>query len=217
MVSIRNQDWVIKIDYADGTGDGHVVWRLGQGGNFRINSADPIPVVLAPARRALYQQHDAWCCSTTGTPATARTRRAHSRGQELILNEKTRRATLVVNADLGNYASAMGSAQMLPNGNLDFDSGFAEQTIEVRPDGGKTYVLKMNMSGNPVSLLHLLHRLRQPRGHLLALGTDPPRLARRLAIMERRAEIRQVHLTRSQEIRQVHLANRAGRETRVAR
>ena len=56
----------------------------------------------------------------------ARNRRAHSRGQELVLNETKRVATLVVNADMGNYALAVGSAQMLPNGNLVFDSGIAE-------------------------------------------------------------------------------------------
>src|SRR5262249_45277546 len=37
VVSMRNQDWVIKIDYAGGTGDGHVVWRLGQDGDFTNN------------------------------------------------------------------------------------------------------------------------------------------------------------------------------------
>ena len=42
-VSLRTQDWVIKIDYSNGTGDGHVVWRLGQGGDFTINSSDPSP------------------------------------------------------------------------------------------------------------------------------------------------------------------------------
>ena len=70
---------------------------------------------------------------------------ADSRGQELVLNEQTMTATLVVNADLGNYSSALGSAQMLPNGNLAFTSGFQGtapdnfgQTIEVLPDGTKT-------------------------------------------------------------------------------
>ena len=58
---------------------------------------------------------------------------------------------------------------MLPNGNLDFDSGIAEQTIEVLPNGNKTYVLKMNIAWRAVSLLHLRHPLRQPRGQLLAL------------------------------------------------
>ncbi len=43
IVSIRNQDRVIKINYANGTGDGHVIWTLGQGGDFRINSKAPSP------------------------------------------------------------------------------------------------------------------------------------------------------------------------------
>jgi hypothetical protein len=56
-------------------------------------------------------------------------------------------ARLVVNVNLGNYASALGSAQQQPNGNLVFDSGFARQTIEVLPRGTKSYVLRMNMQG----------------------------------------------------------------------
>ena len=59
VVSMRSQDWVIKIDYANGTGDGHVVWRLGAGRRFHAPFLRPIPVVLPPARRALRQQHDA--------------------------------------------------------------------------------------------------------------------------------------------------------------
>ena len=36
IVSLRAQDWVIKIDYANGTGDGHIIWTLGQGGSFTL-------------------------------------------------------------------------------------------------------------------------------------------------------------------------------------
>ena len=56
----------------------------------------------------------------------------------------------MVNADLGNYAAALGSAQMLPNGNLVFTSGVSGghqpsgQSIEVLPDGTKTYVQQMS-------------------------------------------------------------------------
>ena len=60
----------------------------------------------------------------TGTPAATTNPNADSRGQELVLNEQTMTATLVVNADLGNYSAALGAAQMLPNGNLAFTSGF---------------------------------------------------------------------------------------------
>ena len=56
LVSLRAQDWVIKIDYDNGNGDGHVVWKLGLDGDFTINARDTIPVVLPPARRGLYQR-----------------------------------------------------------------------------------------------------------------------------------------------------------------
>ena len=71
-------------------------------------------------------------------------------GQEYVLNEQTMTATLVVNADLGDYSPALGSAQMLPNGNLVFNPGDQDsttnpfgQTIEVLPDGTPTFVQQM--------------------------------------------------------------------------
>ena len=42
-VSLRTQDWAIKIDYANGTGNGHVVWKLGAGGNFKASPTTPAP------------------------------------------------------------------------------------------------------------------------------------------------------------------------------
>jgi hypothetical protein len=59
-------------------------------------------------------------------------------------------ATLVFNADLGNYSSAFGEAQRLSNGNYSFDSGYQgapnlfAQTIEVRPDGSTAYVQEVD-------------------------------------------------------------------------
>jgi hypothetical protein len=44
VLSIRHQDWVIKIDYRNGAGDGPVVWRLGADGDFAVNSTDPNPL-----------------------------------------------------------------------------------------------------------------------------------------------------------------------------
>ena len=37
IVSFRNQNWVAKIDYRDGRGDGSVLWRFGPGGDFAIS------------------------------------------------------------------------------------------------------------------------------------------------------------------------------------
>lgn len=42
LVSIRHQNWVVKVDYQDGDGDGHILWRLGQQGDFKlVGGVDP--------------------------------------------------------------------------------------------------------------------------------------------------------------------------------
>jgi hypothetical protein len=151
VVSLRTQDWVMKIDYANGAGNGHLVWKLGAGGNFKPVSSDPSPWFS--------HQHDARYINNTtllvfddGNTRQQSNRSAHSRGQEWILDEASRTATLVVNADMGNYSSFLGSAQMLPNGNLAFTSGGfgpgnapAGQSIEVLPNGTRVFVMQMNI------------------------------------------------------------------------
>jgi hypothetical protein len=156
IISLRAQDWVLKLDYANGTGDGHVIWTLGQGGNFTITDAtdpsDPYPWFT--------HQHDVRYINDTTLVLFDDGNTRHdksqdpdkdSRGQELVLNEQTMQATLVVNADLGNYSAALGGAEILSNGNLAFTSGLltsgsgpAGQSIEVLPDGTKSYVQQMN-------------------------------------------------------------------------
>ena len=104
-------------------------------------------------------------------------------------------ATLVVNADMGNYSSALGSAEMLPNGNLAFESGFSEQTIEVRPNGTKTYELKMNMTGVQYRSYIYPGAYGIPASTLYSRRSTPiPRpLALRLKVLERRASLQQLH------------------------
>lgn len=42
LLSIRHQNWIIKINFLDGTGSGAVMWRLGEGGDFTlIDPNDP--------------------------------------------------------------------------------------------------------------------------------------------------------------------------------
>ena len=60
-------------------------------------------------------------------------------------------ATLVVNADMGNYSYFLGSSELLSNGDLAFTSGGlvlgndpAGQSIEVLPNGTKVYVQQMS-------------------------------------------------------------------------
>ena len=43
VVSMPEQNWVLKIDWRDGKGSGKVLWRLGEGGDFKAISDDPDP------------------------------------------------------------------------------------------------------------------------------------------------------------------------------
>jgi hypothetical protein len=82
-------------------------------------------------------------------------------------------ATPALNADLGVYSDRFGSAQRLSNGNYSFNSGAQGQgppptqfgqTIEVLPDGTKTYVLETDHAGKLV--------YRSYRARTLYEGTD---------------------------------------------
>jgi arylsulfate sulfotransferase len=148
VLSVRMQDWVIKIDYANGAGDGHVVWRLGQGGDFTVNSTDPNPW-FSHQHTPRYIDDHTLILFDNGNTRRASDPTANSRGQVWKLDEQTMTATLVLNADMGNYSDRVGSAQALSNGNYSFTSGaqgsppFIGQSIEVLPDGSKTYVLQV--------------------------------------------------------------------------
>ena len=42
LLSMRHQNWIIKIEFLDGKGSGKVMWRLGEGGDFRlVGGTDP--------------------------------------------------------------------------------------------------------------------------------------------------------------------------------
>ncbi len=151
VVSLRAQDWVLKINYDNGAGDGHIVWTLGAGGNFTLtNNPSDTSQWFSHQHDVEYINDNTLVVFDDGNTRHLSDPNAHSRGQEWVLNEQTMTATLLVNADLGNYSAALGSAQVLPNGNLDFTSGilgappFYGQSIEVSPNGSVNYVLQQN-------------------------------------------------------------------------
>ena len=42
LLSIRHQNWIVKIDFNNGTGSGNIIWKLGEGGSFTLNGGtDP--------------------------------------------------------------------------------------------------------------------------------------------------------------------------------
>lgn len=42
LLSVRHQNWIIKIEYLDGQGSGNILWHLGEGGDFKlVGATDP--------------------------------------------------------------------------------------------------------------------------------------------------------------------------------
>ncbi len=149
LYSSRSQDWLIKIEYDHGNGSGRIIWRLGKDGDFQMNSSDPNPWFSHQHDPSLYSD------STLSVFDDGNTRQlsdasAHSRGQVLKVDEINMQASLAVNADLGAYSYALGSAQRLPNGDYHFDLGWIRgdglgdrsQSIEVDPSGKIVYNLQ---------------------------------------------------------------------------
>jgi hypothetical protein len=147
LFSLRNQDWVVKIDYANGHGTGKILWKLGLGGDFSINSTDPYPWFS--------HQHDAHFAAGSTILAVfdnGNTRAArnpnmveNSRGYVLQVDEVNHTAKPVMLTDLGVYSAAVGTAQILENGNYHFEAGFVRTpfnqafAIEIEPDGRRNF------------------------------------------------------------------------------
>ncbi len=131
LISVRHQDWIIKIAYENGAGNGDVVWKLGPEGDFDLIPDNPSlwlthphdPNFINPNLLAIYDNGNLRC-EFEGPGC-------ESRGQAYYLNE-TAGVAIVGSIELGEYARAVGSAQPLANGNLFFQSGFPNGTP---PDG----------------------------------------------------------------------------------
>lgn len=137
VVSIRHQHWVIKIAYNNGTGDGSILWRLGEGGDFTLmNGDDPVDW--------FYAQHGPsfWSASTSGVFSLALMDNGDNRqlssdpadicgsGTDcystvpiVSIDESARTATLIFHDVFApaEYSSWGGGTTPLANGNLEFD------------------------------------------------------------------------------------------------
>ncbi len=139
LLSMRDQSWIIKIDYQDGKGSGDILWRLGYQGDFTLASGG------APAAWQ-YGQHDiqidsanssgifnlsmfdnGWIrvmdangdlCGSTGQPA------CYSRALIFQVDEPTRTASILWQDSNLPYSLALGSVRPQTNGDVEFDEGF---------------------------------------------------------------------------------------------
>lgn len=124
VVSERSQDWVLKINYGNGTGDGHVIWRMGPFGDFRMTNppqgcGDPnvFPWFTHQHDAAFQRQLGTAQVLTVFDDGNLRHQQCggtgNSRGMVLNVSESARTVFLQLAADLGQFSFALGSAQQL--------------------------------------------------------------------------------------------------------
>ena len=168
LVSIRHQNWVVKVDYQDGTGTGNILWRLGQGGDFTLQGGtDPTdwqyaqhdPSIVGPNSAGIFSLilmdngddrlfPDGGLCGTGSEPA------CYTTVPVFQINETTMTATVTFRQNLAPtlYNSWGGNAEPMQNGDYEYDvSGLAtgSDIFEVTPDNtNPTTVWHMHVTGS---------------------------------------------------------------------
>jgi arylsulfate sulfotransferase len=138
LVSIRHQNWIVKVNYANGTGDGSILWHLGEGGDFTLEGGtDPTDWQYAQHAPSFFSTNTTGVfslgvmdngndrifppgvtCGSTGAPPCL-----YSTVPVWRIDESAKTATLtfhqIVPPDLYNIFG--GNAEQLANGNVEYD------------------------------------------------------------------------------------------------
>jgi hypothetical protein len=163
---MRNQSWILKIDYANGTGSGNVLWKLGQDGDFTLLGGNPsdwfyaqhYPNILSvngsQTTMAVYDDGNARILSDglpCGPPAPPAPN-CYSRATIFQMDESTSLASLEWQYLPGFFSFWGGSIDVLSNGDVEFDSSapsdFAGSlVIEASQTDSPQVVWQMNIAG----------------------------------------------------------------------
>jgi arylsulfate sulfotransferase len=133
LVSMRNQSWILKIDYRNGMGSGDVLWRLGEGGDFTLTGGDPsqwfygqhFPSLVntddSSLTMAIFDNGNLRILDDNGNECGSPGPACYSRATIFQVEESTKIATVVWQDAPGPYSFWGGSINQLPNGDVEFD------------------------------------------------------------------------------------------------
>ncbi len=146
LYSSRHQDWVMKIDYNSGAGTGNILWRMGVDGDFQIQSSDPYPWFSHQHDPNFLADGQTLLVFDNGNTRISENPGEFSRAQVYHIDQQSLVATPVINTDLGVNSSALGTAELLPDGNYHFDAGFMPDPAN--PANLITQLYELDSTGN---------------------------------------------------------------------
>ncbi len=144
VMSLRHQSWAIKVNYNNNQGDGRILWRLGYGGDFALAPGFPVSDWFSGQHDVLFHPNGLLTLFDNNNASTVTQQPGgDAHGQAWRLNTATMVATPVENIDLGVVSPAVGSADLLSNGNIQWQAGYingdSAQTFEFTPSGDLVY------------------------------------------------------------------------------
>ena len=151
LVSMPEQNWVLKVDWKDGRGSGKVLWRLGKDGDFTVDSKDPNPwfsfqhdAGFEPVGSDILTLTDD---GEAGSDPSDKKPKTGVRGQVWKLDEEKHVAKLLVNAPLGVSTICCGSMQVLRNGGYSAVAGWSlpvkGRTADFDKDGKVVFAIEL--------------------------------------------------------------------------
>ena len=168
LVSLRHQNWILKVNYANGTGDGSILWRLGEGGDFTLqNGTDPTDWQYAQHAPSFFSANTSGIfslgamdngndrifptgvtCGSTGAPSCL-----YSTIPVWQIDESAKTAALTFHQILPStlYSNFGGNAEQLPNGNIEYDLCNAGTS----PPGSWVYEVTQQSSPQTVWSMHI--------------------------------------------------------------
>jgi arylsulfate sulfotransferase len=165
-VSMCDQNWVIKISYQDGRGDGGVLWKLGPGGDSTIpgggavdfNYAQHYPILIGGKSLGVYplmmfDNGNNRVVDSSGTQCDGMHISCYSRPVIFQLDENAKTAQILWQYKLPVFSDCCGSINVLGNGNAEYDiavflaSPFSSRIQEVTQETVPRLVWQMDLNG----------------------------------------------------------------------
>lgn len=159
LFSMRNQSWVIKIDYQDGAGTGDVLWKLGYQGDFTLTNGDSSDWFYGQHYPHIFAADSA--TTTLGVfddgndrvfaNGTTCNTNCYSRAVIYDLDENAKTATLQFAYDPNLYTFWGGDVRLLSSGDVELDipapAGLQGSRVqEITQDANPQVVWQMDMS-----------------------------------------------------------------------